>query len=422
MRRRGDYMWILYNMVIHIWLGMNFITLTYCLYHLVVALAAFRKNRKLPENAQKHKFAAIIAARNEETVIGSLIESIQLQNYPRELIDIIVVADNCTDSTAEVAEKAGAIVYKRFNKVEIGKGYVLRFIFDKLLAERDIYDAYCVFDADNLVDKDFFEQMNRAIGAGYEVAQGYRDMKNPSDNWISGGHALFYWMENRFFNYARDYHALSSTINGTGFMILSKVIKEVGFETLTSTEDIEFSLKCVISGRRVGWVPDARVFDEQPVKMSQSFRQRVRWTIGLMQCYKHYAGDFARAVKKRPEWYVLDMFMFLLSFPVMIIGMMAGFLNFLLIVFRIIDPVGSIVNLLFLAAGSALAFWLIAILTLILENKWSKKMLSAVALYPVFNLLWVAIYVFCLVKRNVEWKPIVHVRNISIREFDSKIK
>ncbi len=70
-----------------------------------------------------HRFAVLVAARNEEAVIGQLIESIQMQDYPSELVDVYVVADNCDDSTASVAREKGAFVYERFNKVHVGKGY-----------------------------------------------------------------------------------------------------------------------------------------------------------------------------------------------------------------------------------------------------------------------------------------------------------
>jgi cellulose synthase/poly-beta-1,6-N-acetylglucosamine synthase-like glycosyltransferase len=413
---------ILYDLFIHIWLILNFFMTTFCLYFVVISIAGFHKNKKFDKNGKKHKFAAIIAARNEEAVIANLIESIHLQNYPKELIDIIVIADNCTDKTAEIAEKAGAIVFKRFNKAEVGKGFVMSFAFEKIFAERDIYDAFCVFDADNLVDRDFFFEMNNAICAGYEVAQGYRDMKNPTDTWISGGHSLFYWMQNRFSNSARSFLGLSATINGTGFMLLSSFIKEIGFKTYTCTEDIELSMQCVLAGRRVGWVPDAKVYDEQPLTLQQSMRQRVRWVNGLIQCYKRYIGQLAKKIITKPDWVAIDMFVFLTSFPVMVFGVLSTAMSIFFAIFRIFDPIGTMINLSLLAVGAIIGFWGIGFLTIIMEKKASKDMLSAVAGYPIFNFLWVPIYLMCLFKKKVEWKPIVHMRNISLREIESKSK
>lgn len=93
-------------------------------YQIVYAFVALRREKNQREViAQKlHRYAFIIAARNESAVIGQLIRSIHKQNYPQELIDVFVVADNCTDNTAEVARGEGAIVYERFNREQVGKG------------------------------------------------------------------------------------------------------------------------------------------------------------------------------------------------------------------------------------------------------------------------------------------------------------
>ena len=293
-----------YNLLIYFWTFLNFLTTCFCLYQAIVALSGLRKRKPLPEPYKNHRFAAVIAARNEESVIPYLIESIWMQNYPRELIDVIVVADNCDDDTASAAEKAGAIVYKRFNKAEIGKSYVLKFAFEKM-AEEGIdgrYDAVCIFDADNIVDRDFIYQMNKAVCAGYNVAQGYRDMKNPSDTWISGGHSIFYWMQNRFFDYGRGNLGLSATINGTGYMVTMKHLKRIGWNITTLTEDLEFTMQSVLAGERVGWVPEAIVYDEQPLTMQQSMRQRIRWTNGYFQVSQKYLLSFLKKAAEKKDW------------------------------------------------------------------------------------------------------------------------
>ncbi|HEX3025732.1 MAG TPA: glycosyltransferase family 2 protein [Clostridia bacterium] len=410
---------ILYNMVINFWILLNIATTTYCLYHISLAIAGFRKKKPFSGELKNHRFAAIIAARNEESVIGSLIESIRLQNYPKELIDIIVVADNCDDKTAEIAQKCGAIVYKRFNKAEVGKGFVLKFVFSKIFEERDVYDAFCIIDADNIVDRNFFLHMNQAICEGYRVAQGYRDMKNPADTWISGGHSLFYWMENRFFNHSRSILGLSATINGTGFMVATDLIKEIGFQTYTMTEDIEFTIHCVLHGYKVGYVPEARVYDEQPITFAQSMRQRIRWTNGLMQCFMRYTGVFAKRLWQKFDWPILDMLMYLFAVPTMVIGAVASVIYAILAAVRIFDPMGVFVNSLLLLVGSVAAFWLVGWLTVTLEKKDVKKMAWSVIAYPVFNLLWILIYAICIFKKKIDWKPITHVRNISIHEMES---
>ena len=137
------------------------------------------KNKAMPVKSDKlNKFGVVISARNEENMIGHLLESVKRQDYPQELIKIFLIADNCTDNTAEVGRKYGATVLERNNKELVGKGYALDFLFKKLIAEQDDCDAYIVFDADNLVDKNFVKEMNINFNRGYKALTSYRNSKN----------------------------------------------------------------------------------------------------------------------------------------------------------------------------------------------------------------------------------------------------
>ena len=162
---------------------------TYQLYYVFVVLT--RKPKQLVAK-KNHKFAAVISARNESAVIGQLIHSIKVQNYPSELIDVFVIADNCTDNTAEVAREAGAIVFPRFNTEQVGKGYALDYGFNVIrsqYADRG-YEAYFVFDADNVLDVNYFREMNKTFDNGAVASTSYRNSKNYDSNWISAGYAV----------------------------------------------------------------------------------------------------------------------------------------------------------------------------------------------------------------------------------------
>ena len=134
----------------------SIIALSY-IYQLTVILCS-KNNNKQNKNIKNHKFALLIAARNEENVIGNLIDSIKLQKYPKELIDIFVVADNCTDSTADIARKKGTIVFERSNEEEIGKGYALDFLIKKInnKYKDNKYDAFIIFQTVDKVYKIFY--------------------------------------------------------------------------------------------------------------------------------------------------------------------------------------------------------------------------------------------------------------------------
>ena len=222
------------------------------LYQVVVSLCSLVKLKDKPLKVKKdHRFMAIIPAHNEEAVVGNLIESLKNQTYNKDLYDIYVIADNCTDNTAKIAKEAGAIVYERFDETKKTKGYALNWFLQQKIAEDAPYDAFFVFDADNIVDKNFIKNMNKKLCQGEDVVQGYRDIKNPSDNWITAGYAIFYWQMHRFYHLARYNIGLSPLLNGTGFMVKFDVIKPQGWDTETLTEDIEFSLKRIIKGKKI---------------------------------------------------------------------------------------------------------------------------------------------------------------------------
>ena len=196
------------------------------IYQMAISICSLIKLKDKPFIINKnHKFMAIIPAHNEEAVVADLIESLKKQDYPKELYDIYVIADNCTDNTAKIAKEAGAIVYERFDESKKTKGYALDWFLKQKIKEKASYDAFFVFDADNIVHPDFIKNMNIKLCQGEDVVQGYRDIKNPTDSWITAGYAIFYWTMHRFYHLARYNLGLSPLLNGTGFMVKFDVIK-----------------------------------------------------------------------------------------------------------------------------------------------------------------------------------------------------
>ena len=290
------------------------------LYNIVISICSLVKLKEKPLLVNKnHKFMALIPAHNESAVISNLVESLKNQNYPKELLDIYVIADNCTDNTAEIARNAGAIVYERFDEEKKTKGYAMQWFLNKMNEQGAQYDAMCVFDADNVATPDFILNMNKKLCQGEEVVQGYRDIKNPTDSWISAGYALFYWTMHRFYHLARYNLGLSPLLNGTGFMVKYDLIKEEGWNTKTLTEDIEFSLINISKGRKLGWAVDAVVYDEQPLEYKQSWTQRMRWSVGHIQCAKYYLKDLAKGVKEHKTLMNFDGLLYLMGMPMLII-------------------------------------------------------------------------------------------------------
>lgn len=250
------------------------------LYQFIISITSLIKFKEKPMlTDKKHRFIIALPANNEESVIGNLIKSLQMQDYDKSLYDIYVIADNCTDGTANVARENGAIVYERFDEDKKTKGYALNWFLDKMKDKKDDYDALLVFDADNVVDKKFLNVMNKKLCQGEVLVQGYRDIKNPTDTWVSGGYAIFYWTMNRLYHLARYNMGLSPLINGTAFMVKWDILIDEGWNTKTLTEDIEFALINISKGVKLGWAKDAIVYDEQPLTFKQSWKQRERWSV-----------------------------------------------------------------------------------------------------------------------------------------------
>lgn len=400
------------------------ITILYCyqIGYLLLGLVRRRWRDRRPP-AALHHYAALISARNEESVIGELIASLKRQNYPAELLDIYVVADNCTDDTAGAAARAGAKVYRRFNHIEVGKGYALDYLFKQLdaagLAEQ--YDGYFVFDADNLVDANFVSEMNRTFDrSGLEAITCYRNSKNFGQNWITAGYSIWFLREARFLNAPRMALGTNCHISGTGFLVSAKAIREQGgWPYHLLTEDIQFSAACAAEGRRIGYCGGAVVYDEQPTTFRQSWDQRMRWSKGFYQVDGSYALPLLRGALRggRQGLGCYDILMTIA--PGMLLAVLSFALNGMILLACLSAPafvVGRVLSL----TGQFLLDWLInfylgmflyGILTVLSEWKsirataWQK--LGYLITFPIFMLTYVPISVVALFQK-VEWKPIRH--------------
>lgn len=393
------------------------------LYNIVISACSLVKLKDKPLLVnKKHKFMALIPAHNEATVIGNLIESLKKQNYPEELLDIYVVADNCTDNTAEIAKGLGAIVYERFDSKNKTKGYAMKWFLNEIKEQDDEYDAMCVFDADNVVMPDFIVNMNKKLCQGEEVVQGYRDIKNPTDSWVSAGYALFYWTMHRFYHLARYNLGLSPLLNGTGFMVKYDIIRNEGWNTKTLTEDIEFSLINISKGRRIGWSTDAIVYDEQPVKYDQAWSQRMRWSVGHIQCVKYYLKDLAIGVKKHKTLMNFDGLLYLMGIPMLIITLGLLVINLIIYMASGMTTAAFIWNCLKYLGATFLLPPLTAILIMWLDKRPIRPMIKGILCYPLFLGSWILINIKALIKPDTTWDKIEHTRSVKAEELDNNIK
>jgi len=442
-------------------------------YYLVLGFFGVYRKKDIKDYTPNNKFAMIVAAHNEEIVIGNLIESMQKQNYPKELYDIFVIADNCTDKTAQIAGKYDVTVCERKVDDKRGKGYALEWMFEKLFKMDKSYDSIAIFDADNLVHQDFLKEINSKMNQGYKVVQGYIDSKNPDDSWIATSYSIAFWSQNRLFQLSRNNVGLSNQIGGTGFSIATETLKELGWGATCLTEDLEFTCKIVLSGQKVGLAYDAKIYDEKPLKLKQSWVQRRRWMQGFTDVASRYCLKLMKKAIKERKWYVFDAALYVLQpFVTLLIGIAAvltiiqaytpsgahvfivsdifsnvGFQIFALVQF-IITPLilildkkiskgffammvvfsSNIVILPLISQGQSAMFMFVAnlsfyavflIATLLLLGKKSLIFFIRFLLYSIYTLTWIPITIQGMLRRNnKEWNPTKHVRSVEVCDIN----
>ena len=255
-------------------------------YHSVYFIVGIFKTRKFKKAKVKHKYAILIAARNEEKVIGNLLDSIAKQDYPRDLLTTFVVADNCTDTTAAIARKKGAICYERFNDQDKTKGFALEFLFNNIECDYGInsFEGYFIFDADNLLNTNFVSKMNDAFDSGEKIITSYRNTKNFDENWIASTYALHWIRSSRTSHRARSYLGLATNIQGTGFLFANEIVKN-GWHYTSLTEDRALTADAVSNGYMISYQDEAIFYDEQPIKLKVALRQRLRWSKGHLLAF-----------------------------------------------------------------------------------------------------------------------------------------
>lgn len=383
-------------------------------------IGLFHGEVKLPAARKQHHYAFFIAAHNEEPVIANLVKSIKEQDYPSELIDIFVVADACTDNTAQAARDAGAIVYERNDLARKGKSWVMDYGFDRILTEYpDTYEAFFIFDADNLLSPNYVSIMNDAFDQGYLALTSYRNSKNFGSSWISAAYATWFLREARFLNNARMICKTSCAVSGSGYLVSSKIIEGMhGWDFHTLTEDIQFSTFCAVHGVRIGYAP-AEFYDEQPVTFSASWKQRMRWTKGFYQVFFTYGGHLLKSIVHFRRFAAYDLMMTIA--PGMLLTLISILANgtFMLVGslshgFLATDRelgmcFGSILMTLVYMYGT---FFVMGLLTTIVEyrhihckQKW--RIVTNLFTFPLFMFSYIPLTVAALFLK-VDWVPTPH--------------
>lgn len=383
------------------------------IYFIVIALFNFlNKNEASDFINVKHKFAIVIAARNEEKVIGELIKSIKLQNYPKSLYDIFVVPNNCTDGTEETAKSFGANIIHSVHKIK-NKGEALKEAFRQLNGKD--YDCYLVFDADNILDPNYLLETNKVFSRGAKIVKGRHTAKNPYDTWVSGCYDIYFNFFNLFFNRPRSLAGLSAKLIGTGFAVHKDVLAYLGgFNTETIAEDAEFASQCACAGFRVYWEPKSICYDEEPVKFKESLVQRKRWCSGLLEVSKL---QLPKLFNCKPTALIFDMIMFLIMPFVQVISVIPFLIS---ISSAIITHNHSFIILsVIMLAVYYIALTFIAALLCRMNGRDMLKISKAIILFPIFMASWLPLQILAFFHKTTKWEQISHTKSLALSQIES---
>lgn len=384
----------------------------------IAVMGGLKPPRRYPPAKPTYRFAVLVAAHNEEAVIGHLLDSLLAQRYPCHLFRVFVIADNCTDRTADIARSRGATVLERKDLEHPGKTQAIRWALPQI--PREEFDAVAFFDADNLVDHGFLRAMNNCLVAtGAEAVQGYLDVKNPDDSWVTKVYAVAYWYTNRFWQAARDRVGLSATLEGTGSVIRLDCIDRIGWNLESLTEDLEFATLLVLRGRRVRWCEKAVVYDEKPVSLQASRRQRTRWMQGHYHVCFTMLPRLLSTVWNRPLAQTIDLTLYLLIPGRNALNYLALGGSIVVLVVLMLDHAGRLDAIVFLWAVPAVvqAAFVVVVGPSVRYGRVTTRYLSTVP-----HLLWYGLtlapmtFYAAFTHNNKQWVHTIHTRSLSLSE------
>lgn len=390
-------------------------------YQLFLTCFGWYRVKAKPQFAPQKSFAILVAAHNEEQVVGALIDNLKKLDYPKELYDVFVICDNCTDRTADITRSKGAYACERHNAKLRGKGYAIEWMLKELWKKPRSYDAIVMFDADNLVNPDYLTLMNNDLCNGSKVIQAYLDTKNPNDSWITAAYAVTYWYCNRLWQLPRQNLGLANFLGGTGMCFDTNLLKEIGWGATSLVEDLEFTMRCVQRGINPTFNYDAKVYDEKPLTFKASAKQRLRWMQGHFDVARRYSFPLLWQGLKEGSWSKLDTGLYALNVYNVLIGSLVTIvlwtdritpgLPYLQSLFDYSPPVFMTIGIL-----SFIQFPL----ALIIEKANWKTYLYLIP-FPLFMLSWwpITVYAF-FTQNNKQWSHTEHTRVIRLEEVQSK--
>ncbi len=273
-------------------------------WNLATSVAGWPEPRPAPAGSRNRRFRVVIPAHDEAAVIGRLLADLTIQDYPADLVEVVVIADRCTDRTAEIAQAAGATVAERQDGPE-GKGAAIAWHLGQRALPPET--ALVVVDADNRVPAEFLARLADEVDAGSEALQVYLDVTNPDESLLATASALTYWAGNRMVQQARRRLGWPADLGGTGMCLTPGALDAAGGFTADLTEDADLGVRLALAGYPVAWVHGVRIRDEKPATVGVAMRQRARWMAGKRAVARRRVPELLRRTVARGDPASLDL-------------------------------------------------------------------------------------------------------------------
>lgn len=387
------------------------IIITISILTLLYKYLIMKKNTNYPQKEKKgHNYAILIPARNESLVIEKLLISIENQTKKIKPEDVYVIVETKKDKTVSIVEKHKMTIVYRKNLNKKRKGFALDDAIKEILKSNKKYDAYFIFDADNILDKNYIKEMTKSFDEGYDIGIGYRNTKN-SKNLVSAASALTFSMINTIGNKRKSKYTNNLIISGTGYYIKGTIIESwKGFPFNSLTEDYELSLYSILNNLTTTYNDSAIYYDEQPEIFDVTITQRSRWVKGYFDARRNYIHKIRKSISKKDKNYASKITALIGVNP--LITLIIGIL--LLLIDSITSFKNFIISLLIIFI---LIYIILMIFTYIIikkeENKLDIKVSKILLIF--YNPFYLLSYIYCLyiaiTKKDLGWQEIKHTNN-----------
>lgn len=374
---------------------------------------------KLKRRKGPFKFAVLIPARDESLVIEGLLDSLEGQTVKVDNADIYIIVESDKDKTVSIAKKRGMNIVYRKDLTKRRKGYALDDAIKEILLANKHYDAYFIFDADNVIDKNFIKEMTKSYQKGYDIGIGYRNTKNGNSSVCAAASSLTFSMINTLGNDYKGKHNLSLTVSGTGFYIAGNILEKLGGYPFNSlTEDYEFSLYAVINNLSSVYNKKAKYFDEQPVSYKVSVMQRTRWVKGYFEARAKYYEKLFVATKSKGDNYascyttlvgVMPYILLVISVLLYTLNLIYRIITNLIVSFLVFPLVWQLLLIILFIYIGLVLFTLLLLIKEKNSLKLNRKIKIKVLFYnPFFLISYVKCLYLAIKNKNLSWERIVH--------------